>query len=252
MNQVLELMFNHRSIRKYSDKLISDSDVSLIIKAAQSAATSSFLQAYTIIEVRDVTLRSKLKPLCGDQDYVEEAPLFFVFCADLHRIKLICEMDANASDKTTVTTYEPGWTESFIIATVDAALAAQNALLAAESMGMGGVYIGGIRNNAQTVSDLLGLPEEVYPVFGMCIGYPAQDPAVKERLPQPLIHHIDRYGELDMTELKAYDARISTYYHHRSGGKNSDTWTKSVSKKFAGEKREHMKAFLEKRGFNKR
>ncbi len=255
MNELLERIYAHRSIRKYSDKPVTESEVNLIIKAAQSAATSSFLQAYSIIDIRDKALRSKLRDLCGEQDYILEAPLFLVFCADLNRLKVACDFAAKHAEPSTVpakSTYESGWTETFIIATVDAALAGQNALLAAESLGMGGVYIGGIRNNPEIVGNLLGLPDEVYPVFGMCLGYPDQEPAVKERLPQSLVHHIDRYAQMDPDKLEAYDERISAYYDARTGGKNKDTWTQSVSKKFSGEKRAHMESYLKSKGFLKR
>ena len=252
MNPTLELLYAHRSIRKFTNQRVSDETVNHIIKAAQSASTSSFLQAYSIIDVSDPVLRSKLRVLCGDQEYVESAPLFLVFCGDLHRLKTVCDLEADKHDIYTQSTYESGLTESFIIATIDAALAGQNALLAAESMGMGGVYIGGIRNNPKEVSDLLYLPDEVYPVFGLCLGYPDQDPLVKERLPQEIVYHTNRYASVDEASLESYDKRISAYYHTRTDGKIDDTWSKSVFKKFAGEKREHMMTFLQSKGFIKR
>lgn len=241
MNQTLELMLSHRSIRKFTDQLVDERDLDIIIRAAQAAATSSFLQAYSIIDVKNPSLRAQLKVLCGDQEYVEKSPIFLVFCGDTHRIKAVCD-----------SSYESGWTETFIIATVDAALAGQNAMLAAESLGLGGVYIGGIRNHAQEVSQLLKLPEEVYPVFGMCLGYPAQDPEVKQRLPKQIIYHIDHYSEIDEAALEAYDTKISDYYEKRTKGKIKDTWSETISKKFNQEKREHMLKFLQDRGFNKR
>lgn len=141
-------MLSHRSIRKFTDQLVDASDLDIIIRAAQSAATSSFLQAYSIIDVKNPEMRAQLSNLCGDQEYIEKAPIFLVFCGDLHRIKTVCDAS-----------YESGWTEAFIISTVDAALSGQNAMLAAESLGLGGVYIGGIRNHPKAVSQLLKLPE---------------------------------------------------------------------------------------------
>ncbi|GAB6106768.1 oxygen-insensitive NADPH nitroreductase [Fusibacter bizertensis] len=241
MNQTLELMLSHRSIRKFTDQLVNERELDIIIRAAQAAATSSFLQAYSIIDVKNPEIRAKLRTFCGDQEYVEKSPIFLVFCGDTHRIKNVCD-----------SSYESGWTETFIIATVDAAIAGQNAMLAAESLGLGGVYIGGIRNHAQEVSDLLKLPEEVYPVFGMCLGYPAQDPEVKERLPKEIVYHVDHYTELDEATLEAYDTHISDYYIKRTKGKIKDTWSEAVSKKFKQEKREHMLKFLQDRGFIKK
>ncbi len=236
MNPVIETILSHKSIRKFKETQVSKEVLEWVIKSAQAASTSSFLQAYSIISVEDPAKRSKLMHLCGDQDYVKKAPVFLVFCADLQRIKAICD-------------YDSGWTETFILATVDASLAGQNAMLAAESMGLGGVYIGGIRNNPEEVSDLLSLPEEVYPVFGMCLGYPDQSPESKPRLPMEMVCHQDRYEALDRGALLAYDEAIKTYYTLRTKGKVTDTWSESVEKKIKGELRPHMKGYLKKRNF---
>lgn len=252
MNQTLELMLSHRSIRKFTDQKVDERELDIIIRAAQAAATSSFLQAYSIIDVKDPEIRAQLKTLCGDQEYVEKSPIFLVFCGDTHRIKTVCESEKVLQSDQGDSSYESGWTETFIIATVDAAIAGQNAMLAAESLGLGGVYIGGIRNHAQEASKLLKLPEEVYPVFGMCLGYPAQDPEVKQRLPKQIVYHVDHYSEMDEAALEAYDSNISDYYVKRTKGKIKDSWSEAVSKKFVQEKREHMLKFLQDRGFIKR
>ncbi len=115
------------------------------------------------------------------------APVFLVFCADLNRLEAVCRIHDIAAEK--------GWAEQFVTATVDAALLAQNVLLAAESLGMGGVFIGGIRNDPQTVCELLEIPDQVYPVFGMCLGWPAHDPPPKPRLPADAILFTDRYPQ---------------------------------------------------------
>ena len=241
MNQTIELMLSHRSIRKFTDQQVDAGALDIVIRAAQSAATSSFLQAYSIIDVKNPEMRAQLLNLCGDQEYVEKSPIFLVFCADLHRIKTVCDAS-----------YESGWTEAFIIATVDAALSGQNAMLAAESLGLGGVYIGGIRNHPQAVSQLLKLPEEVYPVFGTCLGYPDQDPDVKLRLPKQIVYHVDHYTEMDEAALVTYDVAIRDYYVKRTKGKIKDSWSEAVNKKFVQEKREHMLKYLQDRGFIKK
>ena len=243
MNPVIELMLKHTSIRKFKDDAVSGEDLQRIFMAAQSASTSSFLQAYSILNITDPSKREKLKFLCGNQEYVEKAPVFLVFCADLSRIKSVFQHAGSSSG------YESGWTEMFIIATVDASLAAQNALLAAESLGLGGVYIGGIRNNPEEVSSLLSLPEEVYPVFGMCLGYPDQFPEIKERLPMSLIIHENTYSPLDPKSLESYDERSRASYLKRTHGKISDSWSESVHKKLQNELREHMKPYLQSKKF---
>lgn len=246
MNAVIEMMLQHKSIRKFKQRAVEEKDLHHIIRAAQSASTSSFLQAYSVIQVTSLENRKKLRLLCGDQEYVEKAPVFLVFCADLHRIHSLLKKKGSASAE------EKAWTESFIIGTVDASLAGQNAMLAAESLGLGGVYIGGIRNQPEEVSQLLGLPEEVYPVFGMCLGYPDHKPDVKERLPLSVVLHQDRYQPLNEQEIESYDERIRAYYVKRTRGKIEDSWTEMLDKKFQGELRKHMKSYLNERNFLKR
>ncbi|TDT63262.1 oxygen-insensitive NADPH nitroreductase [Fonticella tunisiensis] len=242
MNDVINLLKSHRSIRKYMQKPVEEDKVKAIIEAAQSASTSSFIQAYTIIRVEDREKRKKIAKLAGEQSYVEECPLFLVFCADLNRHKLACKMNK-------VEMVE-GYTESFITATVDAALAAQNAMVAAESMGLGGVYIGGIRNNPDEVSRLLNIPVNAYPLFGMCLGYPDENPGTKPRLPMDLVLKVDEYTiEGDEERLRAYDEIVKEYYLERTDGKREDTWTGMMAKMMSKVIRPHMKGFLEKQGF---
>jgi len=174
MNPVTELLRAHRSIRKFSDEAVDDNTVTEIVACAQAAATSSNVQATTVIRIRDAARREQLAGLAGGQSYVASSAVFLVFCADLNRTRLACGLQD--------TDMVEGMTEHFMIATIDVALAAQNAVIAAESLGLGICYIGGLRNNPAAVSDLLSLPDQVYPVFGLCLGHPAQDPEVKPRL----------------------------------------------------------------------
>lgn len=242
MNETINLLKAHKSIRKYSDKPVENEKIKAIIECAQSAPTSSFIQAYTIISVVDKSKRKGIAHLAGDQSYVEECPLFLVFCADLNRTKISCELN----HKTMV----EGYTETFIISTVDAALAGQNALIAAESLGLGGVYIGGIRNNPAQMCKILNIPSGVYPVFGMCLGYPDDAPDVKARLPLEVIFKTDEYNIAgDDKRIEEYDAEVSAYYKKRTNGKRSDTWTKQVSDLMDKPQRPHMKDFLEGQGF---
>ena len=242
MNETINLLKAHKSIRKYKNQPIEDEKIKAIIECAQSASTSSFIQAYTIISVKDENIRKNIAHLAGDQPYIEQCPLFLVFCADLSRIKTSCEINHK--------TMAEGYTETFILATVDATLAGQNALIAAESLGLGGVYIGGIRNNPTEICKLLNIPSGAYPVFGMCLGYPDHSPDIKERLPLDVIFKTDSYGiEGDDIRIEKYDGEISDYYKRRTKGKRSDTWTNQVSDLMDKPQRPHMKAFLDKQGF---
>jgi FMN reductase (NADPH) len=244
-SSVLNLLQNHRSIRKFTDQKINKENLRQIIDSAQMAATSSHVQAYSIVGVTDIEMKKQLAEWAGRQTYVESCAHFFVFCADLHRLEQVAKKEGqDISDPLQNT-------EMFMVATIDAALAAQNAAIAAESLGLGIVYIGGLRNKPDKVSQLLKLPDKVYPVFGMCLGYPDQDPDKKPRLPQSAIYFENEY--LDFSQIKPYideyDQTMKQYYTERTDGKRSDTWSEMMASILKEPRRAHMKPFLESRGF---
>ncbi|MDP4548083.1 oxygen-insensitive NADPH nitroreductase [Marinobacter sp. MDS2] len=242
MNPTIELLKSHRSIRKFKDQQIPRELFEDLIRAGQSAATSSHVQAYTLIHVVNPESRARLAELAGGQPYVESASDFLVFCADMKRSTEAAER--SGADVTR------GMTEQLLVASVDVALMAQNMVVAAESVGLGICYIGGIRNNPQEVSDLLKLPEHVYPVFGLCLGYPDQNPEVKPRLPLASILKQDVYDDSSDEALVAeFDDTMARYYRERTGGNKSTNWSEQLKPLFTSKLRAHMKEFLNKRGF---
>ena len=244
MNEVMKLMENHRSVRSYTDQEIAGELLTSILKVSQSASTSSNLQAYSIIVLRDKEKKSKLAELCGNQRYIEDCPVFLVFCGDLSRIDYCGEKYGRKANL--------DHTEAFLMTSIDAALIAQNVLLAAESEGLGGVFIGGIRNNSQEVSDLLKLPDLVYPVFGMCIGYPDHSklPGTKPRLPLEAIVHEEEYSETKKEKhIEEYDRTMLDYYRTRPQAARDESWSAYVSKVYEKPKRMHLKGFLENKKF---
>lgn len=242
MNNVIDLLKAHRSIRKYQDRQVDQKVIEELIRAGQCAATSSFIQACSVIQVNDPTTRQEISHLAADQKYVIEAPVFLVFCADMQRHKLACDMHQAEMLS--------GFTEQFLTASVDCALFAQNLLVAAESIGLGGCYIGAIRNNIARVDELLNLPDKVYPVFGMCLGYPAQDPETKPRLPVEVILKQDTYDDKKDRDLIAiYDNKVKKYYHSRTDGKKDDSWSEQISGMLVKEARPHMLGYLRSKGF---
>ncbi|MCC3358739.1 oxygen-insensitive NADPH nitroreductase [Bacillus sp. REN16] len=247
MNSVIETIMNHRSIRKFEKKVLTDEQIRMIVESAQAASTSSFIQAYSIIGVKDPDKKQKLAAIVGNQAYVAENGHFFVFCGDLYRHQVI----SNLEEKDLSTSLES--TEKFMVATIDAALAAQNAVLAAESLGLGACYIGGLRNNLDEVCEILNIPEFVIPLFGIAVGYPAQMPDKKPRLPFEHIYHEDEYQQdeaLFKQGLDTYNQTISDYYTKRTNGKRSDTWTGQMANMLEKPKRMYMKDFVKKQGFN--
>ena len=244
MNDVMNLMQEHSSVRSYTNEKIDLSLLEELIACGQAAASSSFIQAYTVIRVVDPGKRKVIAEVAGGQSWIVEAAEFMVLCADMQRINYASHKHGEGELK--------GYTEHFIAATVDTALMAQNVLLAAESAKLGGVFIGGIRNNPQVVAETLALPEHVFPVCGMCLGWPAQKNAVKPRMPVATILHQDSYNIDAVAEnVDAYDEAFASYYGSRSSNAKSSDWSAPTTRAIQGKRREHMLAFLQERGFLK-
>jgi nitroreductase len=244
MNPVLEAQLAHKSIRKYTDKPIAPELLHKIIRCAQGAATSSFIQAYSLVQVTDVETREKIATLAGGQKWVAAAPEFLMICADLTRIEY-------ASEKQGLGQLE-GNTEHFLAATMDAALMAQNLMLGAESEGLGAVFIGGIRNDPEQVAELLALPEQVIPVFGLCLGWPDAEPDLKPRFPVEVVLHKDKYdASRCQSDVDAYDQQLHEYYLSRSDNQKASNWSEQSSAAVQLKKREHLLAFFQKQGFLK-
>lgn len=242
MNPTIELLKSHRSIRKFTDQKIPDELFASLIEAGQCAATSNHVQAYSIIHVVDPDKRAAIAELAGGQVWIKECSHFLMFCADMKR-------STEAAERAGADVVR-GMTEQLLVASVDVALMAQNVVVAAESEGLGICYIGGIRNDPQQVSELLGLPEHVYPVFGLCLGYPDQNPEVKPRLPLATILKTDRYDDSqDEEQVAAFDATMHQYYQTRTGGTKDTNWSKELRPLFTSKLRAHMKDFLNRRGF---
>lgn len=242
MNPVIDLLNSHRSIRKFTDQKIDEDTFLELIRAGQSAATSSHVQAATLINVKDEGNRSRIAELAGGQAYIATCSHFLVFCADMKRIFDACNRAG--------TEVKEGMTEQFIIATVDAALMAQNVAVAAESVGLGICYIGGIRNNPAEISSILKLPKHVYPVFGFCMGYADQAPELKPRLPVDTILKQDYYDDSgDAARIEEFDETMRSYYQKRSSSNKSSNWTEQMKVLFTAKSRPHMREFLRQQGF---
>ncbi|WP_052339716.1 oxygen-insensitive NADPH nitroreductase [Gorillibacterium massiliense] len=242
MNETMNRLMSHRSIRKFTEKPVNRETLEDILRAAQMASSSSNMQAYSVINITDPQKRRQLAHIASDQSYVTESPVFLVWCADLQRLAASCGFDAGSG--------YVGTTENLVAALVDAALAAQNAVVAAESLGLGAVYIGAIRNHIHAVAELLELPELVMPVFGMCLGYPDQEPILRPRLPLAAVLHENRYDADKITDLVGeYDLTTERYMVERSGGKSKANWTDSMKKKLSAPIRMDIARFIGSRGF---
>lgn len=208
INSFIAQLLDHRSVRRYLADPVSDATLAAIIAAAQSASSSSNLQAWSVVAVRNADTRAALAACTGDQAHVRDAPLQLVWIADLARLEHIAvslERPAVGLD----------YSEMFLVAVIDAALAAQNAAAAAESLGLGTVFIGGMRNQPEEVAELLQLPSGCFAVFGLCVGYPdpAHPAAVKPRPPQSMMVHLERYSSDDLdADVERYNDAMGAFY----------------------------------------
>jgi len=226
---VIAQMLQHRSVRAYSDLPVDEQMLSWAIAAAQSASTSSNLQAWSVLAVRDRERLARLARLSGNQRHVEHAPLFLVWLVDWSRLRRLART-------LQAPTAGIDYLESYTVGVVDAALAAQNAALAFEAQGLGIVYIGGMRNHPEAVSEELGLPNDTFAVFGMCVGHP--DPAkpaeIKPRLAQSVVLHCERYEatEAEAVSVAAYDRRMSDFQHRQQ--RENRSWSSQAVERVKG------------------
>lgn len=211
-NETLDTLLSHRSVRNYLPKAVPDSALHLAIAAAQSAPSSSNLQAWSVIAVKDESRKSRLNTVAGTQRQITQAPLLLIWLADLNRPRNIAAEGGSSAEGL-------DYVESFLLGVIDAALAAQNAVSALESLGLGTCYIGAIRNDPEVVARELELPKGVFPVFGLTVGYP--DPAVpagiKPRLPQSTVLHHERYDTTPRSDdLRDYNAVLGSFQAEQS------------------------------------
>lgn len=178
-------MYRHRSFRSYQPDAVPQEQLERLVDAARHASTSSFIQAYSVIAVRDPSVKADCARLCGDQKHINEAPVFFAICADLHKIAVACGKQG--------TTVQAQSLELFLQATIDAALLGQNLQLAGEAEGLGACMIGAARNHPIEIAERLGLPKHCFVIFGMTMGTPADDPIPRGRMPLHGVLHWDRY-----------------------------------------------------------
>ena len=248
MNHIIEKILDHRSIRSFEDKPLTEEQIHIIVECAQSASTSSYIQPYSIIGVSDPEKKAKLAELAGEQSYVEKSAHVFVFCADLHRLDIVAQME----DQDLAESIES--TEKFMVACIDTALAAQNAAIAAESMNLGICFIGGIRNHLREVGEVLQIPHRVIPLFALIVGHPKNRSEKKPRLPRVNVYHENGYQQDQQVftkQLEEYNETISSYYDRRTKGKRKDTWTEQMAGTFGKKIRMYMKDYVEGQGFKR-
>ncbi|MEC5387502.1 NADPH-dependent oxidoreductase [Uliginosibacterium sp. H3] len=219
INPVLETLLAHRSVRGFRKDALPAGTLELLIAAAQSAPSSSNLQTFSVVSLEEPERKSRVATLAADQEFIREAPLFLAWLADLSRLQHI-------ADAGQVEAEGLQYLDTFLMGAIDAALAAQNVVTAAESLGLGTVYVGALRNQPLEVARELGLPQGVFPLFGLAVGVPdaARPASVKPRLPQELVLHREQYNTAPVDAgIARYDTLIADF--NRSQGLPPARWT---------------------------
>ena len=223
MNNTIETIKNHRSIRQYLDKDIPNEIVDEILKAAQAMPNSINGQQTSVIVVRDKAKREKLAELVGNQPHVAQAPVFLVFVMDFYRTYL-------AGEKTGLTQVIHESVEGMGTGFVDSGIALGASVIAAESLGLGTVAIGGIRRNPQEVIDLLELPKYTFPVVGLAVGYPANKSHKKPRVPFNTFKHDEKYDiKAVENSIDPYDDEMSAYLKEIGRFEQEVNWSTTTS-----------------------
>ena len=246
-SKTIALLNNRVSVRSYKNAPVPEELIDQVLKAAFRAPTSSNIQTYSVIIVQDPVLRKQLAAVAGGQPHVEKAPVFLAFCADLTRLEYALAKNGH--------TLVDNNLEVGLVASIDAALVGMSTYLAAESVGLKGVMIGALRNDAVATARILGLPSQVYCVFGMCLGFPDEVPPQKPRMDYSTMVHYERFGALrdnrdTGTSLDDYDAALEAHYKNIGVPTTPDSWTHDMDSKFSPQLREGLREQLKQQGFD--
>lgn len=245
---VIEQQLQHRSVRRFLDHPVTDAQLEAIVTSAQRASTSSNLQAWSVVAVRDEQRRARISEALGGHPYIEQAPVFLAWVADLARNEAL--MRSRDVEPETL-----GFIEVTLLGALDVGIAAQNALLAAESIGLGGVFVGGIRNNPAAMRDELRLPRHAFAMAGMAIGVPDPDEGtgIKPRLPLDGVLHHEHYDPEAWRDATARFEHDYREYFDAQGVPNR-SWARTISSRLGPVKGLHgrhtMRQSLAEQGFD--
>ena len=219
MSETITLMKSHTSVRRFKEEAIPQEDLNTILSAGQMASSWKNFQSYSVIVVRSQEKKDALFELVP-QEAIRQSAAFLLFVGDLNRAEKGARLHTD--------TFQPQGVEGLLITAVDAALAGQNTLLAAESLGYGGVIIGLVRYKSVEVAELFNLPDYTYPVFGIALGVPNQKHDVKPRLPLENVVFEEEYQEQTAEAIEAYD-RVQAEY---AGARATTTWSQRLAEQF--------------------
>lgn len=222
-NKVLSQMSDHRTVRSYTDELVSDAELRAIIAAVEEGPNWCNFQHVSIVSVEDPTERQRAYELCGNQKQVLEAPVFLMFCADFYRTWIACDCSQEAFDKVTSVA------DNIIVGSTEVGIALGSATVAAEALGLGTCCVGAAREKEPEMRELLQLPRYVFPVCGFCIGHAAETPDLKPRLPERAVFFENHYDANLRQVIAEYDEAYRHYLANRTANRKDGTWTQEVA-----------------------
>lgn len=246
MNETVKTQLAHRTIREFTDEKIPEEIFETLMEVARRTATSTGMQASSIIRVTDSEKKKEIAKVCN-QEYVARATELLIFIVDQYRNWNIAREKG---------CYEESIRDMdrFFSAFTDACIMAQNVVNAAESLGLGTMYLGSILNDPERICDILELPELTFPVIGLGIGYPNQSPQLKPRMDMKFRVFENKYMPMTnyVEKLKDYDAEMRTYYDLRDANRRVDSFTNQVVTRLKNviPKRQEILNVVKKQGFD--
>ncbi|QCQ03170.1 oxygen-insensitive NADPH nitroreductase [Ligilactobacillus animalis] len=240
--ETLDVLRSHVSVRDFKAEPLDKEVKKQLLLAAHAGSSSNFVQAVSIIEVTDEKIRSQIAQISQSAAYVNKSGAFYVFVADLYRQAFLLK-----KHKKSLAPLQN--MESLLVSVVDTTIAGENMAVAAEALGLGICFIGGIRNDLNKVSELLHLPPYTVPLFGLTIGIPATKNGIKPRLPLKNFVSENGYDTQNFTDLAAYDAQMKDYYLSRSSNPKDMDWSRSQLQFFKEIRRSEVRDFIRKQGF---
>jgi nitroreductase len=246
LNKMVQKQLAHRTIREFKNERIPVEIFKQLLEVAKRTASSTGMQACSIIRVTDAAVKKKIAEVC-QQEYVARAPELLIFIVDQYRnFHIAKEKDFSAEGAKDM--------DRFFSAFTDACITAQNIVNAAEAMNLGTVYLGSILNDPVKICEILELPELTFPVVGLGIGYPNQDPQLKPRMDMELRVFENRYVPCDnyLDEIKEYDEEMTTYYDLRNANRRVDSFSDQVVARYSSimPKRQEILNAISDQGFD--
>jgi nitroreductase len=248
----LASILSHRTHRQYTGEPISEALLQTVLAAGLSAPAKSDLQQVAIVRVEDPARRKAIAAIVPAMPWVAQAARFLVVCGDSRRIRKICELREKP--------FANDHLDAFFNAATDAAMVLQNLIRAASAVGLGTCPVSVIRNQAARVAEVLELPRWVFPVAGLCLGWPSREGFVSMRLPTTLTVHTDRYDDSNFTtEIDGYDRRRNARHAiaenawrdvGRFGKPDFYGWSEDKARQVATPERQDFAAFVRRQGFN--